>query len=152
MIAMERQPPPTRLLHNIERIQGWAMLVYGPIEALAYLGAHAIIGLTKETQGKLWLLSARLWALYVMLQCLHLVEDNRMLRLRARALERTRGHPGPSASRGAIQGYSIGEKASANAEEQAITRSMWNELNMRKSAILNELWVNIGYLPLTIHW
>ncbi len=29
---------------------------------------------------------------------------------------------------------------------------MWDELDDRKAAILNELWVNLGYLPLTIHW
>ncbi|KDN40700.1 hypothetical protein K437DRAFT_258568 [Tilletiaria anomala UBC 951] len=162
MIAMERQPPPTRLLHNIERIQGWSMLLYGPMEAVAYLGGKSIIGLTPSTQNKLWLASSRLWALYVMLQCLHLVEDNRMLRLRARALERTRGHPVQPGGRVRGGSSSISEKggetegydecASARAEEQAITRSMWSELDLRKSAILNELWVNIGYLPLTIHW
>ncbi len=173
MIAMERQPPPTRLLHNIERVQGWSMLLYGPLEALAYLGSHSIVGITKATQGKLWLASARLWALYVMLQCLHLVEDNRILRLRARALERTRGHPvpvggarrsqqkqtsGASSSAlsekagAAVEGYNVGGSGAGSSEEQALTRSMWNELDQRKSAILNELWINIGYLPLTIHW
>lgn len=29
---------------------------------------------------------------------------------------------------------------------------MWADLAERKDAILNELWVNIGYLPLTLHW
>lgn len=134
------------------------MLFYGPLEALAYLGAHSIIGITKATQNKLYTISARLWALYVMLQCLHLVEDNRILRLRARALERTRGHPfppshsGSMSEKGAVQGYNVGGAQGGDPQEQAVTRSMWNELDQRKSAILNELWINIGYLPLTIHW
>lgn len=140
MIALEKSPPPTRLLHNIERIQGWSMLLYCPMEALAYLASHHIITLSQKTQNSLWLQGSRAWALYVGLQLLHLVEDNRLLRLRAKALERNRGHPTPSS----------GEKALSLEQQQ--TRQMWDELDTRKEAILNECWVNIGYLPLTLHW
>lgn len=153
MIALERSPPPTRLLHNIERIQGWSMLLYCPLEAIAYLSSHSVISLSPSTQNKLWLTSARAWALYVGLQLLHLVEDNRLLRLRARALERTRGHPSPLP--GNIT--SAGDKSKRASEkelsqEQIVTRKMWDDLDDRKEAILNELWVNLGYLPLTVHW
>ena len=161
MIGLERSPPPTRLLHNIERIQGWSMLAYCPMEAIAYLGSHDILPVSSLIQNAFWLWGSRFWALYVGLQLLHLVEDNRLLRLRAKALERSRGHPTPNK----IQLYPNGhlpsseastptqsEKSSAAAQEQTITRRMWQELDDRKAAILNELWVNLGYLPLTIHW
>lgn len=153
MIALERTPPPTRLLHNIERIQGWSMLLYCPIEAVAYLAGHSILSLSPKTQNRLWLISARFWALYVGLQLLHLVEDNRLLRLRARALERSRGHPTPVPRAQQRAGATDVEKtAAAVSEEQQLTRRMWNELDERKEAIMNELWVNLGYLPLTVHW
>lgn len=147
MISLERSPPPTRLLHNIERIQGWSMLLYCPMEAAAYLASHSVISLSPSTQNRLWLYGSRAWALYVGLQLLHLVEDNRLLRLRARALERTRGHPSPVS-------LSLAQKESEKtlSVEQVQTRRLWDDLDDRKEAILNEFWVNLGYLPLTLHW
>ncbi|PWZ02579.1 hypothetical protein BCV70DRAFT_196825 [Testicularia cyperi] len=152
MIGLERSPPPTRLLHNIERIQGWSMLAYCPMEALAYLAGHGIIPISSAIVNKFWLYSSRFWALYVGLQLLHLVEDNRLLRLRARALERSRGHPSPSSIQIKNNTYSAAKEEKTNSQEQLITRRMWDELDDRKAAILNELWVNLGYLPLTLHW
>jgi hypothetical protein len=145
MISMERNPPPTRLLHNIERIQGWAMIIYCPLEAVSYLGAHSILPVSARTRGKMDLFGVRCWAVYVILQLLHLVEDNRLLRLRARALERGRGHPTPARTPNTEKKVDLGE-------EQETTRGMWRELDARKDAILNQLWVNLGYLPLTVHW
>jgi hypothetical protein len=146
MIYLERSPPATRLLHNIERIQGWSMLLYCPMEAAAYLGSHSVINLSPSTQNRLYLYGSRAWAIYVGLQLLHLVEDNRLLRLRARALERTRGHPSPVSH---MQKASSEKSLSA---EQVQTRRLWDDLDDRKEAILNEFWVNLGYLPLTLHW
>ncbi|KAH0833055.1 hypothetical protein J3R83DRAFT_12046 [Lanmaoa asiatica] len=40
MISMEKNPPPTRTLLTIERLQGWSMLAYYPLEHLYYLRAH----------------------------------------------------------------------------------------------------------------
>lgn len=122
------------------------MLFYCPVEAIAYLSSHNILSISPLTQNKLWLSSARAWALYVGLQLLHLVEDNRLLRLRARALERSRGHPTP------IIASKEKESEKTLSVEQVQTRRMWDELDDRKEAILNEFWVNLGYLPLTIHW
>lgn len=152
------------------------MVAYCPMEAVAYLASHGILPVSTANQNRLWLWSCRCWALYVGLQLLHLVEDNRLLRLRARALERSRGHPVPgsaAAAAASIAGSSQrptppsrtsssgqDEKAALSAsesgadlsEEQAVTRKLWDDLAERKQAILGELWVNLGYLPLTIHW
>lgn len=160
MIGLERSPPPTRLLHNIERIQGWSMLAYCPMEAVAYLGSHGIVPVSDAIQNAFWLWGSRFWALYVGLQLLHLVEDNRLLRLRAKALERSRGHPTPNKIQLNSNGYlpsgastpAAEKQGDSVSQEQVITRRMWDELDDRKAAILNELWVNLGYLPLTIHW
>lgn len=163
MIDIERHHPPTRPLHMIERIQGWSMLLYCPMEAVAYLSGHSILPVSTPNQNRLWLWSCRLWAVYVGLQLLHLVEDNRLLRLRARALERSRGHPTPApgelqAARGSgREKAALSEKTGAGEEEdvndeQAVTRRLWDDLDERKQAIISQLWVNLGYLPLTIHW
>ena len=29
---------------------------------------------------------------------------------------------------------------------------MWHDIAARKDALVSELWVNIGYFPLTLHW
>lgn len=149
------------------------MLIYCPMEALAYLASHGILPVSIANQKRLWLWSCRCWALYVSLQLLHLVEDNRLLRLRARALEKSTGHAMPGTAAVAIiapsrSGPSVSEKTIEAAsgtemtadeelseelsEKQAITRRLWDDLAERKQTILGELWVNLGYLPLTVHW
>ncbi|KAI8980027.1 hypothetical protein BD414DRAFT_420869 [Trametes punicea] len=147
MIAMERNPAPTRKLRTIERLQGWSMLAYYPLEHLYYLLSHSIISdkltlpsitafipfvrtrpndkhipLKLSTLG-LW--STRFWAAYVVLQLAHLREDGRLLRMRERTLSKTK------------TGASVAEK---------------EEISRRKKALTNELIVNLAYLPLTIHW
>ena len=71
------------------------MLLCLPLELLAYLGAHRILPLERTKQRKLAMLSGRMWLFYLLLQCMHLVEDSRLCRIQAQALERARGHPVP---------------------------------------------------------
>jgi len=136
LISLERKPQPTRNLQVIERLQGWAMLGYYPLEHLAYLVSHGIIparirnfsgkktvGLDGNVLGR-W--SCRFWALYVLLQFAHLGEDRQLLRSRQKALRKARG-----------TGLTALEK---------------RELGQRWDDWWSELVVNIGYLPLTIHW
>ncbi|KAL7279301.1 hypothetical protein ACG7TL_007142 [Trametes sanguinea] len=147
MIAMERNPAPTRKLRTIERLQGWSMLAYYPLEHLYYLLSHSIIpdkltlpsitafipfirSRPSHTQiplklGTLGLWSTRFWAAYVMLQLAHLREDSKLLRLRERTLSKTKTGATP-------------------AEKE--------ELDKRKAALKNELIVNLAYLPQTLHW
>ncbi|KAI0648977.1 hypothetical protein C8Q79DRAFT_484418 [Trametes meyenii] len=147
MISMERNPAPTRKLCTIERLQGWSMLGYYPLEHLYYLLSHSIISdkiplpsitafipliRTRPSEkhiplnlGTLGLWSTRFWAAYVVLQLAHLREDNKLLRLRERTLSKTK--TGPSA-----------------ADKEDISK--------RKRALTSELIVNLAYLPQTIHW
>ncbi|KAI0044164.1 hypothetical protein FA95DRAFT_1497534 [Auriscalpium vulgare] len=150
LISLERSPPPTRRLHTIERLQGWSMLAFYPLQHIYYLRSRDIIptsaslplpvefastasvpkGSAKSsvnvpinaTALSLW--STRLWAVYVVLQLAHLGEDRELLRRRQRALSR--------------------EKAAG--EEQR------EEIKQRWAAWYNELAVNLAYLPMTIHW
>ena len=67
--------------------------------------------------------STRFWALYVVLQFAHLREDRALLLRRERVLS----------------------KEKVKSQEHA-------ELKRRWDAWWNELAVNVGYLPLTVHW
>lgn len=139
LTSLERMHPPTRKLLTIERLQGWSMIAYYPLEHLYYLRAHAILPaalalpLFKKSislnTGKISLWSTRFWAAYVFLQFAHLREDHHLLKLRERALNKVKGKG----------------KASDEAAEKA-------DLTRRWDALINELVVNLGYLPLTLHW
>ncbi|KAA1476238.1 hypothetical protein DENSPDRAFT_843142 [Dentipellis sp. KUC8613] len=155
LIALERSPSPTRRLLTLERAQGWSMLAFYPLNNLYYFLANDIIPssiplpslpLSRSSQaepalpssktsksepnrsvkldaGALSVWSTRFWAIYVFLQLAHLREDRLLLLQRQRALSREK-----------VKG-----------PEHA-------ELNRRWDAWWNELAVNLGYLPLTIHW
>ncbi|CAG7852594.1 SubName: Full=Uncharacterized protein {ECO:0000313/EMBL:CCA71460.1} [Serendipita indica DSM 11827] len=132
LISLERTPPPTRRLLTIERIQGLSMLAYYPLEHLYYFGSQGILPISKERIGKYSLWSCRAWALYVFLQFLHLKEDWRLLKMRERAITKD----------------ATTEKRASSPEQQNLRL----EIQRRKNAILNELVVNLGNLPLTVHW
>ncbi|KAF5359846.1 hypothetical protein D9756_003509 [Leucocoprinus leucothites] len=140
LISLERNPQPTRNLHVIERLQGWAMLAYYPLEHLSYLGSHGILPSTIKNPlsivskrkfinldpSVLGLWSCRFWAVYVFLQFAHLHEDRQLLQLRQKALRKAKG--------------------------TGLTPSEKQELAQRWDAWWSEVVVNLGYLPLTIHW
>lgn len=112
LTSLERNPPPTRRLHTIERLQGWSMLCYYPLEHLYYLVSHSIIppqlprpsifsALSSKVSeskdstinlntGVLSRLSVRFWALYVFLQFAHLREDSKLLKQRERVLGKSK--------------------------------------------------------------
>lgn len=146
LISLEKNPPPTRNLHTIERLQGWSMLAFYPLEQLGYLVSHSIIppslpslrsllspfsSSEKErvrvNEAAVGLWSTRLWALYVALQIAHLREDRQILKARTHALRKAKGKGPP-----------------LNIERE--------ELRKKWDAHWNEWAVNLSYLPLTIHW
>jgi hypothetical protein len=141
LIALERNPQPTRKLLMIERLQGWSMLAYYPLEHIYYLRSHGIIPATIPSLASLFsssakpftpgldtigMWSSRFWALHVILQFAHLSEDYKLLSMRERSLRKAKG-----------TGHGASEK---------------EELQRSWDAYWNEVIVNVGYLPLTIHW
>jgi hypothetical protein len=141
LISLERNSQPTRRLLTIERLQGWSMLAYYPLEHLSYLTSHGIIPTTIPNllslfaskarpitldSGVLGIWSCRFWALYVALQFAHLREDRKLLQLRQRALKKSKG--------------------------TGLTPVQKQELQGRWDAYWFELIANLGNLPLTIHW
>lgn len=153
LISLERTPPPTRRLLNIERTQGWFMLAFYHLQHLSYLRTHDLIPMSvplpssrllfgsssapgsssgkprsqqpviKINDAAVSTWSSRLWAVYVVLQLGHLREDRALLCKRQRALNRL----------------------NPSEKERAELASRWD-------AWYNELAVNLSYLPMTIHW
>lgn len=140
LISLERNPRPTRRLLTIERLQGWSMLAYYPLEHLSYLCSHGIIPLTIPTislfsstpkymtlnSDVLGMWSCRFWAVYVALQFAHLREDKKLLRQQERAFRKGKG--------------------------TSLTSTERQELQQRWDSYWSDLIANAGYLPLTIHW
>jgi hypothetical protein len=121
--SMERSQPPSRKLLTIERLQGWSMLAYYPLEHLYFLASQKIIPINQRRLAKIAVWSCRFWAAYVMLQFVHLQEDQHHLRLAQKAIK----------------------GGDATSEQK-------KEISRKKRALRNEFLVNLGYLPLTIHW
>ncbi|KAH6913438.1 hypothetical protein BKA70DRAFT_1384235 [Coprinopsis sp. MPI-PUGE-AT-0042] len=136
LISLERNPPATRTLLTIERLQGWSMLGYYPLEHLSYLLSHGVIPATftlpllrkpvKLDAGKLSLWSTRFWALYVFLHFAHLWEDRKLLIQRQRDLRKSKA-----------TGLTTEEK---------------KEFANRWDAYWSEVVANLAYLPQTVHW
>ena len=141
LISLERSPPATRNLLTIERLQGWSMLAYYPLEHLYYLGSKGIIpssipspfSIFSEKKrrlaldpNKLGLWSCRFWAVYVVLHFAHLVEDRKLLKQRHSSIRKAKG--------------------------TGLTSEEKKEMAQRWDAFWSEVIINLGYLPLTIHW
>lgn len=139
MISMERNPPPTRALLTIERLQGWSMLAYYPLEHLYYLRAHNLIpatipsitSLLRRTSKRIHLnanslvmWSCRAWAVYVILQFAHLMEDRKLLLMKEKTLRKGKG---------------------VVAEDKEDLRNKWD-------SFWNEVVANSANLPLALHW
>jgi hypothetical protein len=114
------------------------MLAYYPLEHIYYLSSHKVIPSSIPAPSSLFssrksisadsigIWSSRFWALYVILQFAHLKEDGKLLKRRERTLRKAKSTV-----------PTVGEK---------------EELQQRWDAFWNEVLVNVGYLPLTIHW
>jgi len=141
LITIEKTPPATRKLITIERLQGWSMLFYYPLEQLSYLGYHGIIptGFTSPLSifsskkrkitlnpDTLSLWSCRFWAVYVILDFFHLIEDKKLLHQKHASIRKAKG--------------------------TGLSREEKEELRQRRDAFWSQVVINLGYLPLTIHW
>jgi hypothetical protein len=123
------------------------MLLYYPLEHLSFLTSKRVLSLSPTRSAKYGLWSSRAWAAYVVLQFFHLREDWKLVKMREKALARDARAAIITASTSQPE-KQLDASMSAYAEEQ----HMQAELLKRKSAILNEFIVNLGYLPLTVHW
>ncbi|EKM58526.1 uncharacterized protein PHACADRAFT_252937 [Phanerochaete carnosa HHB-10118-sp] len=144
--AIESQPYKTRRLRTIERLQGWSILLYFPLEHICYLIGHGVLpaqwsigrpaasqltnekiqsGTVKVDVGKLTRISMGLWGLYTVLQLLHYREDLKEL---------------------VETGVSL-SKTKADATKQKLS-----ELKRKRTLIMGETIAQLCNLPLAIHW
>ncbi|KAF8972161.1 hypothetical protein BDZ97DRAFT_1783476 [Flammula alnicola] len=135
LISLERSPPATRKLLTIERLQGWSMLAYYPLEHLYYFGLHGIIPSSIPSPStifsakkrrlaldfnKIAIWSTRFWAIYVVLHFAHLMEDRKLLKLRHSSIRKAKG--------------------------TGLTREEKSEMEQRWDAFWSEVVINLGYL------
>jgi len=82
IVHVETNPPPSKLLLNINRMQNLVNVFYYPLEHAYWLGKHEVIPISKERTKKLREWSCRLWALYIILQFWNIWEEYKLLRQR----------------------------------------------------------------------
>ncbi|CAJ0641759.1 1574_t:CDS:2 [Entrophospora sp. SA101] len=115
------------LLLNLRRLQNILMLLYYPLEHTWWLSFHKIIPIPEDLMNKIGVWSCRFWAIYVLVQfsCSYLewkIVKRKKLEL--------------------IKSIDFDEK-DAN-----------SKIRLRKDheRIVREVFTNIGYFPLTLHW
>jgi hypothetical protein len=109
------------------------MLVYHLTERAYHLAAHSIRPLSPAKQSKFALWSCWAWVASIVLQLVRLKEDWKLMKRRMRALERS---------------FASGTVETTGSEAEKLREVV----GKRKDTIWNDFVVNIGYLPLTVHW
>ncbi|RKP38172.1 peroxisomal biogenesis factor 11 [Dimargaris cristalligena] len=132
MRAIELNPPPTRYLHQLARLENLCNFVYYPLEHAYWLGAHNIIPSTLLSPAKIdtigvW--SCRFWAGYVVLHFLTLREEHRLLQSRKVEILADKHESSPAAFQAKLEQW------------HRQHRDWWVQLV-----------INTAYFPLTIHW
>ncbi|CAG8540381.1 13541_t:CDS:2 [Ambispora leptoticha] len=136
MIHIEHNPPPTRYLLTIERLQNFANILYYPLEHMWWLGQHKVIPLADTTMNRIGLWSCRFWAIYVILQFLHLYEEWKLLKRRRNEIARK----------------AVTSSSSSSSSDSAEIEMEQKALRVNEEEIIRNAIVNVGYLPLTLHW
>ncbi|KAK9764698.1 hypothetical protein K7432_007601 [Basidiobolus ranarum] len=127
ILAVERDPPASRTLLWVERLQNLSMVLYYPLEHVYWLAAHQIIPVSTAKNNKISLWSCRFWAAYVILQFVHSYEEYRLWHVKRIGLLKKSGEDSVDPK----------EMEALMAEKRSI--KMWNI-------------VNTAYFPMTVHW
>ncbi|BGP56487.1 hypothetical protein JCM8202v2_004107 [Rhodotorula sphaerocarpa] len=125
-----------QLLFN--KIQAWSMLLYYPLEHCYYLAGKGVFNLSPARIGNIAVWSCRFWAVYVVMQVLHIRRSFQLL-----AEERTRV---VRAARERVR------TDSATSEDLQREKADLQRLAAQEKSLKNDCWVQAGYLPLTAHW
>ncbi|CAG8448081.1 15564_t:CDS:2 [Acaulospora colombiana] len=128
MIHIEHHPPETPLLLNIERLQNLTMILYYPLEHIYWLAAHKVLNISESRMNRMGIWSCRFWAAYVLLQFWHLWLEWKLLKKRRRNMIKR-----------------------VDRDEEEVKREK-RELKAEGERIWRESIINVGYLPLTVHW
>jgi len=137
IVHVENNPPPSKLLLNINRMQNLVNVFYYPLEHTYWLGKHEVLPISKETNQKLHEWSCRLWSIYIILQFWNIWEEYKLLRQRENY----------------INSIEMSEpKTEEELREKRSLKKVKNQLEKEKVTILMNLIINTAYLPLTLNW
>lgn len=136
-------PPTDPVLKNVAYLQVIVNLIYQPLENVAYLAMHNVIGgLSADAQTKLWLRSCYLWAAHVVLDFIRIYREYQVTKSQAVA----------EAYKDAKE--QVGEAGAKNVtpSSRAINQHVQKAIAAKKFGWVQALIINLSYLPLTIHW
>ncbi|CAB4400881.1 hypothetical protein RhiirA1_497150 [Rhizophagus irregularis] len=128
MIHIEHHPPVSSLLLQIERIQNLTMIFYYPLEHIWWLANHEVISISEARMNKIGVWSCRFWAVHVILQFLHLAIEWKLYKRRSRDIIKK-----------------------VDGDEDDIRKEK-RQIKKAGERIIRDTIINIGYLPLTMHW
>lgn len=138
LVTTLRNPPNDMTIRKITYLQIVVNIFYQILENLAYLGQHKILPIGKKKQSSYWLWSSRFWMAHVVLEFWRLKRDREVnMSLRGKGKEK------------------IVDKKSVEEEDQ---QPKWYDVagvlksEGKKSVWLKQLWSNMAYAPLTVHW
>lgn len=122
--ATWRSPPADPLLKSTAWIQIASIATFQYLENTGYLAANGVIGMSPEKIARRFAFAARFWAVYVFFQFVSLGRQRQLAQQQQNTLTAL-------------------EKTSDEAKEAAVKReAKW----------WRDLYVNVAWAPLTIHW
>ncbi|WVQ68386.1 uncharacterized protein L199_006594 [Kwoniella botswanensis] len=154
---------------TLSTLQAISLLLYYPLEHLAWLGGKGVIPLGEKRMGWTGLWSVRFWALYVLLDIYKLRQTYLSLLTRTRSLKQSQmAKPNLTEKQEEAKGFELPPSPSSPTH-QNVTSSSDQPLNLAgekdnnkisEKEVLkhdwkvwkNDVMINIGYAPLTVHW
>jgi len=137
IVHVESNPPPSKLLLNINRMQNFVNVFYYPLEHAYWLGKHNVLPISQEKTKKLREWSCRLWAVYIILQFWNIWEEYKLLRQRENY----------------VNSVEMSEpKTEEELREKRSLKKVKHQLEKEKLTIAMNLIINTAYLPLTLSW
>ncbi|KAK6910789.1 hypothetical protein I203_104822 [Kwoniella mangroviensis CBS 8507] len=152
-------------------LQAISLLLYYPLEHLTWLGGKGVIPLNEKRMGWTGLWSVRFWALYVLLDIYKLRQTYLSLLTRTKSLKQSQSAKPKlnlTEKHEEAKGFELPPSPSSPTH-QNVTSSSDKQLNLvdekkddrvREKEVLkhdwkvwkNDVMINTGYAPLTVHW
>lgn len=146
-------PPKDAVLRTIVSLQVLANLIYQPLENIAYLAQHSIIGgVSDKIQSELWLKSSYFWGAHVFLEICRVFREYQLAKQNAVAEAYS------EAREQVVNEKTKGEKSSASAAKNitpssaVIKKKVTEAIAANRETWIRDLTINLSYLPLTVHF
>jgi len=118
------------MLRKIAYLQISVNVLYQSFENLAYLGQHKVLPIGKKRQNSFWLGSSRFWMAYVVLEFWRLKRDWEL----------------------SLKGKAVDRKVDIEEDPRWYEVGYVMKSKGKKSLWLKQVWSNMAYAPLTMHW